>query len=62
MNWKTSDVNGLYISIFSNNMGRYLGVIGNPHNDECLIYIFLGKVENGTPIIFNKKLYYSWYK
>ena len=62
MNWKTSDVNGLCISIFLNRMGWYLVVIGNIHNDECLIYIFTEKVENGTPIIFNKILYYSWYK
>ena len=34
----------------------YLGVIGKLHNDECLIYILTGKVENGTPIIFDKTL------
>ena len=36
MDWKTSDVNGLCISIFLNNMGWYLGVIGKHHIDECL--------------------------
>ena len=62
MNWKTSDVNGLFISIFLNNMGWYLGVIGKLYNYECLIYIFTDKVEYGTPIIFNKTLYHYWYK
>ena len=62
MNWKTSNVNGFCISIFFNKMGSYLGVIRNLHNDECLIYILTGKVENGTPVIFNKTLYHYWYK
>ena len=43
-------------------MGWYLDVILKLHNDEYLIYIFTGKVEKGTKIIFNKKLYHSWYK
>ena len=43
-------------------MGWYLDTIGDIHNDECLIYIFTGKFENGTPIIFNKTLYHSYYK
>ena len=43
-------------------MGWYLGVIGNLHNDEGIIYISTGKVENGTPIVFNKILYNVWYK
>ena len=62
MTWKTSDVNGLCVSIFLKNMGWYLGVIGNLDNYECLIYIFTGKYENVTPIIFNKTLYHCWYK
>ena len=62
MNWKTSDVNVLCMSIFLYNMGWLLGVIGKIHNDECLIYIFTGNVENGTPLIFNKTIYPSWYK
>ena len=37
-----------------------MGVTGNLHNDECLIYIFTKKVENGTPIVFNKTLSKSW--
>ena len=53
MNSKSSDVNGLCISIFLDKMVWFLGVIGKLHNDECLIYIFTGNVENGTPIIFN---------
>ena len=61
-NWKTSDVNGLCISILLDNMGWLLGVIGIPHNGECLIYIFTGNFENDTPTIFNKKIYSSWYK
>ena len=36
--------------------------IGKLQNDECLIYIFTGNVENGIPIIFNKTLYHSRYK
>ena len=62
MNWKTSYVNGLCVSIFLDNMGWFFGVIGKFHNDEYLIYIFTGNVENGTPIIFNKTIYSSWYK
>ena len=55
MNWKKSDVNALCISIFLDNMVWFLGIIGKPHNDECLIHIFTDKVENGNTIIFNKK-------
>ena len=62
MNWKTSDVNGLCISIFLDDMGWFFGVIGKFHNDECLIYIFTVNVENGTLIIFNKLIYLYWYK
>ena len=43
-------------------MGWYLVVIIELHNAECIIYIFTGKVENGTPIIFNKTIYHYWYK
>ena len=62
MNRKTSNVNDFCISIFLNKMGWYLGFIGKLCNDECLIYIFTGKVEKGTPIMFNKTLYHSWHK
>ena len=62
MNWKTSDINGLCISIFLYKMGWFLGIIVKLHNNECLIYIFTGNVENGTPIIFNKTIYSSWYE
>ena len=62
MNWKTSDVNGLFVSIFLDEMGWLLGVIEKLHNYECFIYIFTGNVGNGTPIIFNKTLYRYWYK
>ena len=61
MNWKTSNVNGLCTSIFFNKMGWYLSVIGKPHSTEFLIKIFTVKVENGTPVIFNKTLYHSWF-
>ena len=61
MNWRGTDANGLYVSIFLKKMGWYLGVIGKLHNDECLIYIFTGKVQNGTPGVFNKILYHCWY-
>ena len=43
-------------------MDCYLGVIRKLHNDEYLIYIFTGKVQNGTLSIFNKTRYYCWYK
>ena len=62
MNWEASKVTDLCISILLNNMGWYFGVIGKIHNTECLIYIFTGKCEIGTPGIFNKILYHSWYK
>ena len=62
MNWKISAVNGLCISILLNKMGWFLGVVGTPDNDECLIYIFTGNIENNTPIIFNKTISSSWYK
>ena len=62
MNWKGTDSNCLWVSIILNNMGWYLGVIGNLHNDEFVIYISIGKVQNSTPSIFNKSLYRCWYK
>ena len=62
MNQKTTYANGLWVSISLKNMRSYWGVIGNIHNNECIIYIFTVKVEDGTPIIFNKKLYHCWYK
>ena len=43
-------------------MGRYLGVIGKLHNDECLIYIFTGEVINGTTNIFTNSQYNCWFK
>ena len=62
MNHKTSNINGLCTSVFLDNMGWYLGVIGKLHNYECLIYMFTEIVENFTRIIINKTLYHSWYK
>ena len=38
-----------------------MGVIGKLQNAECFIYIFTGKVENDTSIVFNKTLYHSCY-
>ena len=52
MNWKTSDVNDFCIPIFLDNMGWFLCDIGKLHNDEYLIYVFTGNIENCTPIIF----------
>ena len=57
MNWKTSDVNFLCLSVLLDMMGWFQGGIGKSHNDECLIYIFIGNVENGTPIILNRTIY-----
>ena len=45
-----------YVSKFLKKKGWYLVVIGKLHNDECIIYIFTGKVQNGTPIIFKECL------
>ena len=39
-----------------------MGVIGKLQNDEYLIYIFTGKFQNGTWIIFHKTIYHCWYK
>ena len=50
--WNIKDSNGLCLSIFFKCMGWYLRVIGNIHNDECLIHIFTGGFINGTPNIF----------
>ena len=57
MNWNRTDSNGLYVSILLKNMVWYLFVKGILHNDDCLIYIFTGKVQNGTPSIFNKLIF-----
>ena len=62
MNCKGTDANGLCVSILLNNMGWYLGVIRKLQNDGCLIYIYTDKVQNVTPIIFNKEIYLWWYK
>ena len=43
-------------------MGWFLGVIGKLHDYECLIYIFTKKIEDGTPIIFDKTINSPWYK
>ena len=62
MNCKHKYENGLCVSIFLKKMEWYLGVIWKIHNDECIIYIFTGKVQNFTPSIFNKTMYRCWYK
>ena len=54
MSWKTSNANGLCISILLNKIGWYLGVIEKLHKDQCLFKIFTGKVENVTTIILIK--------
>ena len=36
MTWKTSDANGLRVSILLKNTGWYLGVIGKLDRNECL--------------------------
>ena len=55
MHWNNTEQkysNELFVSIFIKDMGWYLGVIENFHNDDCLIYNFTGEVLNGTPNIF----------
>ena len=61
-NWIWKDANCLCVSLLLNNMGWYLGIIVKLYDDACLIYIFTGKVQNGTPSIFNNSLYHFWYK
>ena len=58
INCKGTDENGLCVSIFLKNMGWYLVVIGKLQNDECLVYIFTSKIQNGITGIFNKTLYH----
>ena len=43
-------------------MACYLGLIEKLNNHECIIYIFTGKIQNGTPSIFDKSIYHCWYK
>ena len=62
MNWERTDENVLSVSILLKNMGWYLCVIVKLHNDECIIYILTGKIQNGTRSIFNRTLYHCWYK
>ena len=61
INLKGPGANGFFVSILLKIIGWGLGVIGNIHNDECIIYIFTGKFQNCTPSIFNKSLYHCWY-
>ena len=42
LNWNQNDANKWCDSIFLKCLVWYLGVIGNLHNDECLIYFFTG--------------------
>ena len=60
--YEKKDTDGLCVSIFFKYMRRYLGVIGNINNDECLIYFFTDEVLNGTPNIFTNSQYGYWYK
>ena len=60
MEWKICKL--LCGSTLFEDMGWYLGVIGKLQNGECLIYIFMGEVLNGTPNILNKSSYHCWYK
>ena len=62
LNWNKTYENGFFVYIFFKDMGGYVGVIGNLHNDECLIYIFTDGVLNDTLNMFNKSDYYCWYK
>ena len=39
-------------------MGWYLSLMVNIYNDECLVYIFMGGVINGTINKFNKSQYH----
>ena len=56
MNWNHKGANGLRVPILLNNMVWYLVFIVNIHNNECLIYKFIGKFQNGTLSIFNKNV------
>ena len=59
---KIKYVSGLFVYFFFKNTAWYLGVIGKVHNNECLIYIFIDEVLNGTPNIFTNSQYHLWYK
>ena len=50
------------VSIFFKDKGWYLGVIGNFHNYECIIYVFTDEVLKLTPNIFNNSHYHYWYR
>ena len=54
--------NGLCVYILIKYMRWYLGVIRKLHKDQCLIYLFIGEVLNGTSNIFTNSQYYCWLK
>ena len=54
--------NRFCVSIFIEDMGCYLGVIGKIQDEKCLIYIFTGEILNGTPNIFTNSQYRCWFK
>ena len=60
--WNKIDTNGICVSILTKFTVGYLGVKGKLHNSQCLIYIFTGKVIDGSPKIFTKYQYNCWLK
>ena len=61
LDWNIKDTNVLCVSVLFKDMGWYLGVIGNLHNDSCRICIPTGEFLNGTPIIVHKSYNCFWY-
>ena len=62
LNCNGTGANGMHVSIFLKDAAWYLGVMGNLHNEKCLIYTFTGKVQKGTPSILNISHCHCWYK
>ena len=60
--WNKKYADGFCVYILIKDMGWYLGVIEKIFNYECLIYIFICEVINGTPNIFTNLQYNCWCK
>ena len=54
MTCKTSDANGLCVSILLNNMGWYLGLMGKLDNNEYQIYISHTKLKMSLRLYLTK--------
>ena len=59
MHWRETYSNG-FLFQYSWRIWDGNWVLGKSRNDEFLVYIFTGKVQNVTPSIFSKSLYHCW--